>query len=204
MHQPYKDVFKKYIPHAIIAIDKFHCVRYVTEAIDLVRKRMMNRYEGFEVEYKLLKNNGFSLLKKDDPIRRKKKLISYLGKYLNKTELLNEVLSVDSELRKAYEMGHQFLKALDKINIDKTVEFFKSTISIFSSSGIKELEDVADTFTNWRVEIINSFIVTVDGYELTNGPIEGMNNKIKTIKKLSYGVVNFKHLRERILPTFEK
>lgn len=204
MHQPYKDVFKKYFPHAIIAIDKFHYVRYVTDAIDLVRKRIMNRFEDFEVEYKLLKNNRFSLLKKDDPSRRKKKLISYLGKYLNKAELLNEVLSIDTELRNAYEIGHHFLKVLDKISFDRSVDFVKSTISIFASSGIDEFQKVADTFTNWKVEIINSFIVTADGYALTNGPIEGMNNKVKTIKKLSYGIVNFNHLRARILLAFEK
>lgn len=204
MHQPYKDVFKKYIPHAIIAIDRFHYVRYVTEAIDLVRKRVMNRYNDFEVEYKLLKNNRFSLLKKDDPSRRKRRLVGYLGKYLNRAELLEEVLSIDNELRQAYEIGHRFLKALDKISYSQAAEFLKSTISIFAVSNIKEFQEVADTFVNWQVEIINSFIITPDGFGLTNGPIEGMNNKVKTIKKLSYGVVNFNHLRARILLSFEK
>ena len=204
MHQPYKDVFKKYIPHAIIAIDKFHYVRYVTEAIDLVRKRVMNRYDDFEIEYKLLKNNRFSLLKKDEPSRRRKRLVSYLGRYMNKAELLEEVLSIDDELRKAYTIGHNFLRALDKVTYDWAEDFLKNTISIFAVSGIKEFEEVANTFTNWQREIINSFIVTPDGYYLTNGPIEGMNNKVKTIKKLSYGVTNFNHLRLRILLSFEK
>ena len=85
-----------------------------------------------------------------------------------------------------------------------TEDFLKNTISIFAVSGIKEFEDVANTFTNWQREIINSFIITPDGYSLTNGPIEGMNNKVKTIKKLSYGVTNFNHLRLRILLSFEK
>ena len=204
MHQPYKDLFKRFIPHAIIAIDKFHYVRYVTEAIDLVRKRVMNRYDDFEVEYKLLKNNRFSLLKKDEPSRRRKRLIGYLGKYMNKAELLEEVLSIDEKLRKAYTIGHNFLKALEKVTYDRGEEFLKNTISIFAVSGIKEFEDVANTFTNWQREIINSFIITPDGYNLTNGPIEGMNNKVKTIKKLSYGVTNFNHLRLRILLSFEK
>ena len=204
MHQPYKDVFKKFIPHAIIAIDKFHYVRYVTDAIDSVRRRIMSDYKDFEVEYKLLKNNRYTLLKKDEPTRRKRKYISYLEKYLNKAELLEEVLSVDDELRKAYTIGHNFLRALDKVTVDRAAEFLKNTISIFAVSGIKEFHEVADTFTNWQLEILNSFIVTPDGYHLTNGPIEGMNNKVKTIKKLSYGVTNFNHLRLRILLSFEK
>ena len=123
---------------------------------------------------------------------------------MNKAELLEEVLSIDDELRKAYTIGHNFLKALDKVTYDWAEDFLKNTISIFAVSGIKEFEDVANTFTNWQREIINSFIVTPDGYYLTNGPIEGMNNKVKTIKKLSYGVTNFNHLRLRILLSFEK
>ena len=204
MHQPYKDVIKKYLPKAIIAIDKFHYVRYVTDAIDSVRKTVMGKFEEFEVEYKILKNNRYLLLKKDAPSRRKRKLIKYLGKYMNKAELLEETLSIDEDLRNAYTIGHNFIKAIDKITFEKSVEFLKATISIFQSSGLKQFEDVADTFTNWQTEIINSFIITPDGFSLTNGPIEGMNNKVKTIKKLSYGVSNFNHLRLRILIAFDK
>lgn len=204
MHQPYKDVIKKYLPNAIIAIDKFHYVRYVTDAIDSVRKTIMGRFEDFEVEYKILKNNRYLLLKKDAPSRRKKKFVSYLGRYMNKAELVEEVLSIDEDLKNAYLIGHNFIKALDKITFKKSVEFLKATISNFQASGIKQFLDVADTFTNWKTEIINSFIITPDGFSLTNGPIEGMNNKVKTIKKLSYGVTNFNHLRLRILIAFDK
>ncbi|MFI6203034.1 transposase [Staphylococcus warneri] len=34
---------------------------------------------------------------------------------------------------------------------------------------------------------------------LTNGPIEGINNKIKLIKRVSYGYRNFYNFRNRIL-----
>lgn len=204
MHQPYKEVFKKYIPHAVIAIDRFHYVRYVTEAIDSVRKRVMSRYDEFEAEYKLLKHNRNFLLAKDDPSRRKKRLIKYLDKYMNRAELLEEVLSIDSELRKAYSIGHNFLKVLDGIRSDYASNFIKTTISIFSCSDIKEFVDVAATFDNWKQEIVNSFILTPDSYRLTNGPIEGMNNKVKTIKKMAYGIVNFNHLKARIMLSFEK
>ncbi|MBI5976091.1 transposase, partial [Staphylococcus canis] len=33
----------------------------------------------------------------------------------------------------------------------------------------------------------------------TNGPIEGINNKIKLIKRVSYGYRNFYNFRNRIL-----
>ena len=53
-------------------------------------------------------------------------------------------------------------------------------------------------FINWKTEIINSFIRFGDK-RLHNGYLEGINNKIKVIKRLSYGYRNFTHFRNRIL-----
>ncbi|MGX0048700.1 transposase, partial [Staphylococcus haemolyticus] len=36
---------------------------------------------------------------------------------------------------------------------------------------------------------------------LTNGPLEGINNKIKLIKRLSFGYRNYDNLRNRIIIT---
>ncbi|NGB28830.1 transposase, partial [Staphylococcus aureus] len=41
--------------------------------------------------------------------------------------------------------------------------------------------------------------VTFDYYNLSNGPLEGINNKIKLIKRTSFGYGSYNHLRNRIL-----
>ena len=58
----------------------------------------------------------------------------------------------------------------------------------------REFEACAKTYRAWRKEILNSF-----KYGLTNGPTEGFNNKIKVLKRSSYGIRNFKRFRIRIL-----
>ncbi|EFB46149.1 transposase domain protein [Staphylococcus aureus subsp. aureus 21275] len=40
---------------------------------------------------------------------------------------------------------------------------------------------------------------TFDYYNLSNGPLEGINNKIKLIKRTSFGYGNYNHLHNRIL-----
>jgi transposase len=50
------------------------------------------------------------------------------------------------------------------------------------------------TFKSWEKEIINSFI-----YPYTNGYLEEINNKIKVIKRMSYGIRNFQRLRNKVL-----
>ncbi len=49
--------------------------------------------------------------------------------------------------------------------------------------GSKEFEACARTYRAWRKEILNAF-----KYGLTNGPTEGFNNKIKVLKRSSYGI----------------
>ena len=53
-------------------------------------------------------------------------------------------------------------------------------------------------FSRWKNGIINSFI-KVNNRRLSNGPIEGTNNTVKSIIKISYGSSNFLHLRNRIM-----
>lgn len=59
---------------------------------------------------------------------------------------------------------------------------------------INELKKYITAFRNWYKEILNAF-----KYGYTNGPIEGYNNKIEVLKRISYGVKNFKGFRNRIL-----
>ena len=50
--------------------------------------------------------------------------------------------------------------------------------------------------SHYLKEILNAF-----KYKYTNGPTEGYNNKIKVLKRVSYGIKNFKRFRNRILHT---
>lgn len=54
-----------------------------------------------------------------------------------------------------------------------------------------------NTLLKYLPAIINSF-----HYRLSNGPIEGMNNKIKNIKRSGFGYRNFYHLRARAFLSF--
>lgn len=53
-------------------------------------------------------------------------------------------------------------------------------------------------FYNWKKEIVNSFI-RFGERKLHNGYIEGINNRIKVIKRIAFGYQNFTHFRNRIM-----
>lgn len=61
-------------------------------------------------------------------------------------------------------------------------------------SDIEQLRECAKTYQHWYSEIKNSLEVPY-----SNEPTEGFNNKIKTLKRVSFGIRNFEHLKARIL-----
>ena len=66
-------------------------------------------------------------------------------------------------------------------------------IDLCNESNINEFIESAKTINNWLEYICNSFI----DKRFSNGYTEGLNNKIKVIKRTAYGFRNFKFLRLR-------
>lgn len=61
-------------------------------------------------------------------------------------------------------------------------------------SEVLEIQSAANTLQHWRGYIQNTW---KSGY--TNGVAEGLNNKIKILKRISYGLRSFENLRKRLL-----
>ena len=68
-----------------------------------------------------------------------------------------------------------------------------------SNDYLPEFKELLHTLDNLRQEILNYF-----DYPITNGLIEGKNNRIKTIKRMAYGYRNMGSFRLRILATNPK
>ena len=64
-------------------------------------------------------------------------------------------------------------------------------------SGIEPMIKAMRTVKRWENKILNYF-----DSKITNGYIEGLNNKIKVIKRNGYGIPNFHNFKGRIFVTF--
>ena len=62
-------------------------------------------------------------------------------------------------------------------------------------TGLKSLEGFLTTLDNWEEWILNYF----SSGKITNGVVEGLNNKIKVIKRRGYGYRNNGNFKQRIL-----
>ena len=70
-------------------------------------------------------------------------------------------------------------------------------INVLRSKDIDEGIDLANVYENWYEEICNSFI-KFGSKTYNNALCEGINNKIEAIKRSSFGILNFSHLRARV------
>ena len=98
-------------------------------------------------------------------------------------------------------MCQDFLKAIKSLKYEDADAFMNDWINRLKESSLKEFNNLAGMFENWKKEIINSFI-RFGERRLHNGYIEGVINHIKEIKRISYCYRNFHHLRARIMYIF--
>jgi len=180
MWQPYVDLAYSYFPNAKVIIDKYHFIRHVTWAIEKVRKNLQ----------KTMPTN----LRKYYTRSRKLILTRYSKLKDENKEACDLMLLYNDDLRKAHMLKEWFYDICQnpKYSVQR-VEFFE-LIKNAASCGIEAFEKCAKTFRHWSKEILNAF-----KYGLTNGITEGFNNKIKVLKRISYGIRKFERFRTRIL-----
>ena len=65
--------------------------------------------------------------------------------------------------------------------------------------SLTALNKFCDTLERWQDKIANYFVS-----RSRNGPTEGFNNGLRTILRRSFGILNFRHFRLRVLDTFGK
>lgn len=167
MWRPYKRAIEKVLPQAAIVIDKFHVLRNVMWALDRVRRRIV---EGDRELHRRLKRSRYLLLKNYedlDEAGRQKVLM---------------LLECSDELRRTYWFKEWFRIWYQDQNADTAAYYLEDWLEAVNQSQIKEMVYVAQTITYWKQEILNYFT-----YRITTGFLEGMNNKIKTIKRMAYG-----------------
>lgn len=99
-----------------------------------------------------------------------------------------------SPLRKAYELKQEFELVKASRDREEASRKLSRWIMRAQKSGLPEFIKVSFTYQNWSREILNSF-----EYPYTNGYIEGCNNRIKVLKRVSFGMPRFARFRRRIM-----
>ena len=110
-------------------------------------------------------------------------------------ELSYILINYSENLRIAYREKEALLDIIHSTDSFETktkslIEWVKRNLE----SPITQLQECAKTYQHWYTEIKNSLEVPY-----SNGATEGFNNKIKVLKRVSFGMRNFINFKARIL-----
>lgn len=201
-------MFDRY-PEAILAVDSFHVIENISDAVDRIRKKVMRRFKENprSNEYYLLKYRRDLLFIEDIHCDRYTKVgynhhFHYEISDLRKLEM---ILSIDPELNNDYDLYHryfQFNKRTYK-DTDNARKNLDMIIQEFWLAKSEELHRIGEMLDHWKEEIIHSFIV-YRGKRLSNRSIEKKDGMIKKILKIANGYGNFKRFRNRVMYTLNK
>jgi transposase len=180
LYAPFKRIIKDKFLKAKIIADRFHYTRIVMNALDELRLNIWRNTKGPEKKY--FKHLKLSLMKKESNIK------DY------DTEKLLYAFEFSPILKEAHKLKQEFLKIKDLNTFEEKEKAFKKWLDDAESSTIKEYKSTVKTLRQWHEYISNSF-----KYEISNGAVEGKNNLIKVLKRISFGFKNLNNFRSRIL-----
>lgn len=183
MKPSYLTVIKKIFPNAKIVIDHFHVVREMCRQVEELRKII--QVEGSRGDRRI---NRFLLSKNRENLSlRELKQLDRVFKVYEKHSSLKGAYFIKEKVREMY-------KCKTKREAERR---FDMLLSQLEHHEVGKLKEMRDTLIRWKPYILNFF-----ERRTTNAFIEGCHNKIKLIKRISYGFRNFNNYVLKITLAF--
>lgn len=185
MHDPFINVAKKRLPNAQVCIDRFHLVQQVNKSLDLVRRTELKKAEAnkdsFEVGM-LSPSRRFVLF------QRKRTLTKTEIKWLDKLRFFN------TRIHNAMLLVESLHAMLDYKKVSSFREGLLDWYLLVRESALLPFKKFANQIRKYRKNI-EAYISS----RLTTAVSEGINNKIKILKRVGCGYPNLRSFQNKIL-----
>lgn len=188
----YKSLVTELMPKAQVVADRFHVMVQINKELDTQRKQEKRNVEQLikkaktsseKAEYEKtlagINKSKYVLLKNESDLNDEQK-----------TKLI-QVKEVSSILKVMHELKEKIRTIFNKTNNWYTAVF---KLGIWLSKAKQYFPNSNNTVIRWFDEIIAYF-----DNRTTSGGVEGINNKLKLIKRSAYGFRNFENFRVRCL-----
>lgn len=176
MHEPFISTIQRECPNAIVVVDRFHLAQKINEAFDKLRrlefKKARNQNDGF-AQGMLEPHRRFILVARDPNFSK------------NELKLIDKLRLANRDINLGLLLVEYFHKALDQKTLKGFREVMARWYQLCRAAKLKPFRDFAKTLRRYRKNI--------EGYinsRLTTAVIEGLNNKIKVLRRMGYGYSN--------------
>ena len=171
MSRAYISAVLKNLPKSALVFDRFHVLKLFNEKLTALR-RQLYREATDNLQKSVLKGTRWLLLKNWENLDDDR----------NEKERLNDALRLNESLAIAYylkDLLRQFWEQPGKISAELLLGDW---IYIAEASGVRILQQFAKTLQSHRAGLLAWF-----DHRISTGPLEGTNNKIRTMQRQAYG-----------------
>ncbi|MBV8076082.1 MAG: ISL3 family transposase [Planctomycetaceae bacterium] len=187
MSAAYREAVSTPLRQAVIVFDRFRVMKLFNEKLSELR-RALHREATDVMQKKVLKGTRWLLLKAAENLDEEK----------DEKGRLNEALALNKSLAVAYYLKEDLRQFWEQPGKKFGTLFLDGWIKRAEASGIKMLQQMAKTLAAHR-----SGLLAYHDVMITSGPMEGTNNKIKTMKRQAYGFRDKEFFKLKILAIHE-
>lgn len=178
----YRAAVHTVFPEVSVVADRFHVVQNLHDVIHNMRREAQEAAADDD-ERKQLKGLRYLLLKNEHNLTD------------GDQERLAALADSHPELHRLWQLRQDLH---DWYETEATPDQARLTLETWIAEardlGMKHLDTFCNTLTEWQTEIVNFFF-----HRITSGFVEGMNSKIRVLKRIAFGIPNFDHFRLRVI-----
>jgi transposase len=179
----YQKAVREHLPSAVIVFDHYHVTAILNKHLDEVR-RSVYRKAG-ESGKKVMEGVRWILMYNNENLKEE----------FNHRQRLEEALSINRALAIAYYLKEEIrLTWQNQITKDDALIVLKNWANKAISEEEKTLQKMGNFIYNNMTEILNWY-----DHKINSGKIEGLNNKIKVLKRVAYGYRDLNYFALRIM-----
>jgi transposase len=186
MSAAYRGAVSAHLKGAVIVFDHFHVIKLFNDKLSDLRRSLYHRAEADQK--KVLKGARWLLLKNPENLDTKK----------DEKARLKEALALNQPLATAYYLKEDLRRFWEQPGKRFAAAFLDGWLRRAAASGVKMLQQMAKTLAAHRSGLLAYYEAMI-----TSGPMEGTNNKIKTMKRMAYGFRDPEFFKLKILAIHE-
>lgn len=183
MSSAYYQAVTKNLPQAAVVFDWFHLVKLLNDKLSQLRRELY-REAADQLHKQVLKGTRWLLLKRPE----------HLDDDRRERQRLQEALKLNQSLATAYYLKEDLRQLWEQPTKAAAGRFLDDWLRQAEASGIRVLKTFARTLTAYKSGLLAWY-----DHPISTGPLEGTNNKIKTLKRQAYGFRDQEYFALKIL-----
>lgn len=187
MSPAYISAVQTNLPQAKIVFDHFHVIKLYNDKLSKLRRKLYNQVSE-DADKEVLKGTRWLLLKNPENLDEDR----------NEQQRLQKALEINQPLAMAYYLKEDLRQLWSQPDKNTAEKFLTAWAERAKATKIMLLIKFANTLYAHRTGILAYY-----DYSISTGPLEGTNNKIKTMKRQAYGFRDIEFFKLKILALHE-